>query len=56
MAEHNNNAFYNPLNLYAASKKSLEIFLEFYKKKISKVKFYNLKFLKHFQKPTKEIK
>ena len=56
MAEHNNNAFYNPVNLYAASKKSLEIFLEFYKKKISKVKFYNLKFFETFSETDKRNK
>ena len=43
MQEFFNSNSYKPKNLYAASKKAYEQFLEFYKVKHKEVQFYNIK-------------
>ena len=50
MQEHNENMEYFPYNFYAASKRSFETLIEFYKKKFHKIKFLNLKFYETFSK------
>ena len=50
MQEHYHNSQYFPYNFYAASKKSFETLIEFYKRKYNKIKFLNLKFYETFSK------
>ena len=50
MQEHYQNSQYFPYNFYAASKKSFETLIEFYKRKYDKIKFLNLKFFENFSK------
>lgn len=50
MQEHYQNSPYFPYNFYAASKKSFETLIEFYKRKYNKIKFLNLKFYETFSK------
>lgn len=56
MQEFFNSNSYKPKNLYAASKKAYEQFLEFYKVKHKEVQFYNIKLYETFSKSDKRKK
>jgi len=56
MQEFFNSNTYKPKNLYAASKKAYEQFLEFYKTKYKNVQFYNIKLYETFSKSDKRKK
>ena len=48
MMEHLDSKIYNPLNLYASSKKSFQDVIMFYKNKYKNIKFYNIKLYETF--------
>ena len=48
MMEHLDSKYYNPLNLYATSKKSFQDIIMFYKNKYKNIKFYNIKLYETF--------
>lgn len=56
MHEHYKNKDFFPYNLYASSKRSFEIFLEYYKQKYSNINFYNLKFYESYSHDDKRNK